>query len=110
MNSILLTTYEPYKIFIKNFLNKPLPYLRQKVDRHEMVVMLERMQHGTLVYQQYITADSSKHYILMKHPVYWEYTVVMTSKTWPFMEQLNRIVFMQQESGIRYNWEYSVVK
>lgn len=30
----------------------------------------------------------------------------MTSKTWPFMDQLNRIVLMQAESGIGGYWEY----
>lgn len=31
----------------------------------------------------------------------------MTSKTWPFMNQLNRIVLMQAESGIGGYWEYT---
>lgn len=110
MDAIRQSAYGPHKILIKNFQVKPLPYLRYQVDHQKMAVMVERMQHGTLSYQQFIDEDSSKHYMLMKNPVYWEYTIAMASKTWPFMEQLNRIIFMQQESGIRYYWEYLVVK
>lgn len=70
--------------------------------------MLETMQYGTLTYQEFIDKPSSKYYMLMKQQVYWQGTTIMTSKTWPFMEQLNRVVFMQQESGINYYWEQSV--
>lgn len=73
-----------------------------------MAVMLETMQDGTLTYQSFIDKESSYYYMMMKKQVYWQGTYIMTSKTWPFMEQLNRMVLMQQESGIRYYWEQSV--
>lgn len=88
---------------------KSIPELRQLVKQHKMAVTVEMMQHGALSYQSFIDKESSKYYMIMKQPMYWEYTIVMASKTWPFMEQLNRIVLMQQESGIRYYLEYSVI-
>lgn len=87
---------------------KPIPELGSLVREHKIAVTLEMMQHGTLSYQSYIDKDASKYYMIMKQPMYWEYTIVIASKTWPFMEQINRIIFMQQESGIRYYWEHSV--
>lgn len=73
-----------------------------------MAFSVEILQHGTVSYQSFLDKESSKHYMIMKEPMYWTYTVVMSSKTWPFMEQLNRIVFFQQESGLRYYWQYLV--
>lgn len=73
-----------------------------------MAVMLETMQYGTLTYQSFIDKESSEFYMLMKEPAYWQDTFIMASKTFPFMEQLNRIVLMQRESGIGYYWERRV--
>lgn len=54
-----------------------------------MSVTLELMQSGTLVYQPFIDKESSRNYMIMKKQLYWQGTFVMTSKTWPFMEQIN---------------------
>lgn len=70
-------------------------------QQRKIAVMLEIMQSGTMSYQPYIDKESSKYYMVMKDSMYWTPTIIMTSKTWPFMEQLNRIILMQQESGIR---------
>lgn len=82
--------------------------LLELVQKRQTAVLLETMQYGTLSYQPIIDKPSSKDYMLMKQEVYWQDTVIMASKTWPFMEQLNRIVFMQMESGIKYYWELTV--
>lgn len=73
-------------------------------QQRKMAIMLEIMQSGMMSYQPYIDGDSSRNYMIMREPMFWQATIIMTSKTWPFMEQLNRIVLMQQESGIRYNY------
>lgn len=78
------------------------------VEQRKLAVILETLQHGTLSDQPFVDRERAKNYMMMKYPVCWQGTIIMTSKTWPFMEQLNRIVLMQQESGIRYYWEYSV--
>ncbi|KAJ6637235.1 hypothetical protein Bhyg_09965 [Pseudolycoriella hygida] len=96
-----------HKTIIKGYVVKPIPELRVLVQQQKIAISVEMLQHGTLSYQSYLDKESSKHYMLMPHPIYWEHTIVMSSKTWPFMEQLNRIIFMQQESGIRYYWEHS---
>lgn len=83
--------------------------MAELTQQHRMAVMLEILQSGTLSYQPYIDKESSKFYMIQKELMYWQYTIVMASKTWPFMEQLNRIVLMQQESGIRYYWEHGVI-
>lgn len=78
------------------------------VQQRKMAVMLEAMQDGTLSYQPFIDKESSHYYMKTKKSVYWQSTCIIASKTWPFMEQLNRVVLMQQESGIRYYWEQIV--
>lgn len=100
--------YPPHIKFVEKYIVQGIPEIFQLVQQHRMAVTLETMQHGTLSYQEYIDKASSKYYMLMKQQAYWQGTTIMTSKTWPYMEQLNRIVFMQQESGISYYWERSV--
>lgn len=87
---------------------KSIPDVLKLVQKHKVAIMLETMQYGTLTYQEFIDKPSSKYYMLMKQQAYWQGTTIMASKTWPFMEQLNRIVFMQQQSGIGYYWEETV--
>lgn len=108
MDALQKSEYEPHKKLIKYYKEKSIPELTKLVKRQRIAVTVEKMQHGTLSYQSFLDNDSAKHYMIMKHSLYWQYTVVMASKTWPYMEQLNRIVLMQQESGIRYYWEYLV--
>lgn len=93
---------------MENYIVRSVPEVLKLVKQHRMAVILETMQYGTLSYQEYIDRPSSKYYMLMKQQAYWQGTVIMTSKTWPFMEQLNRIVLMQQQSGIGYYWEQGV--
>lgn len=73
-----------------------------------MAITVETLQYGALSYEPFIDNDASEYYMMMNAPLYWQYTVIMSSKTWPFMEQLNRIVQMQLESGIGYYWELKV--
>lgn len=108
MNTIEQSEYPPHKKLLQDFIVKSIPELHQLVQQKRIAVAVEMMQHGTLSYQAFLDKESSKYYMIMKQPMYWQHTVVMSSKTWPFMEQLNRFVFMQQESGIRYYWEYLV--
>lgn len=108
LEAIQGSDYPPHRKLIKNYKVKTIPELHQLVQHHRMAITVEMLQHGTLSYQSFLDQESSKYYMIMKQPLYWQNTVVMSSKTWPFMEQLNRIVFMQQESGIRYYWEYLV--
>lgn len=107
MDALRNSDYPPHKKLIKNYNVKTIPELTQLVQQNKFAVTVEMLQHGTLSYQSFLDKESSKHYMIM-NPMYWQNTIVMSSKTWPFMEQLNRIVFMQQESGIRYYWEYLV--
>lgn len=73
-----------------------------------MAITVETLQHGALCYEPFIDKDTSESYMLMHSPLYWQFSIIMSSKTWPFMEQMNRIVHMQQESGIGYYWERNV--
>lgn len=100
--------YPPHRKYVEKFIVKPIPEVLELTQQHRMAVMLEIMQHGSLSYQPYIDEETSKHYMIMKEAMFWQGTLIMASKTWPFMEQLNRIVLMQQESGIRYYWEHGV--
>ncbi|XP_037041531.1 uncharacterized protein LOC119078161 [Bradysia coprophila] len=95
-------------LFVKKFTVKSIPELRELVRQKRVAITMERMQHGTLSYLSYLERESSKNYMVMKQPMYWQYTTVMASKTWPFMEQLSRIVLLQQESGLQRYWEYLV--
>lgn len=106
--AIQQSDYPPYKKFVKHYIVKSIPEVHKLMKQQKFAVTLETMQHGTLSYQPYFDKDDSTFLMMTKYPVYWQDTVIMTSKTWPFMEQLNRIVLMQQESGIRYYWEQLV--
>ncbi|KAJ6635959.1 Glutamate receptor, partial [Pseudolycoriella hygida] len=97
--------YPPHKKYVEKYMVNSIPETLKLVQQHKTAIMLETMQHGTLTYQEFIDRPSSKYYMLVKKQVYWQGTIIMASKTWPFMEQLNRMVFMQQESGINYYWE-----
>lgn len=100
--------YPPHQKFIEKFTVKSIPEIFKLTEQRDMAVMLEFMQSDTMSYQPYIDRESSENYMKMKEPLYWVATIIMTSKTWPYMEQLNRIILMQQESGIRYYWERGV--
>ncbi|XP_063707554.1 uncharacterized protein LOC134836266 [Culicoides brevitarsis] len=108
--TIKQSDYPPFKKFVQKFVVKPIPEMHKLVKAEKFAVTLETMQHGTLSYQPYFDVEDSKFLMMTKHAIYWQDTVIMTSKTWPFMEQLNRIVLMQQESGIQYYWEMQSAK
>ncbi len=108
MDALQESDYAPHKKLVKNYLLKTISELHELVKQRTFAVTVEQMEHGTLSYQSFLSRELSKDYMIMKHPLYSSFTTVYTSKTWPFMEQLNRIVLMQQESGIRYYWEYLV--
>lgn len=100
--------YPPHQKYAEKFVVKPIPEMLELTQQRRLAVMLEIMQDGSLCYQPYIDEETSKNYMIMKEAIVWQATIIMASKTFAFMEQLNRIVLMQQESGIRYYWEHGV--
>lgn len=100
---------EPVQVrYVKNFLVLSVEEFHELVKQKKAAVIVETMQDGTLTYQSYVDKNDSRFLMIMKEPLYAQYTAMITSKTWPFIAQLNRIVFMQIESGIRSYWEYRV--
>uniref|UniRef100_A0A336LV05 CSON002664 protein n=1 Tax=Culicoides sonorensis TaxID=179676 RepID=A0A336LV05_CULSO len=95
-----------HKEYVKKFIVQPGEDWLKDVNAQRAAAMVETMEHGTLVYQPYINKNNSKFLMMLKETLYKEYTALITTKTWPYMEQLNRIVLMQMESGIKSYWEY----
>ncbi|XP_063697569.1 uncharacterized protein LOC134828520 [Culicoides brevitarsis] len=100
------STDPAFVIYAKNFKTYPVAKYHALVKQFKAAVLVETMQGGTLCYQDYIDKNDSKFLMIMKEPLYTSYTAPISTKTWPYMEQLNRIVFMQVESGIGTYWEY----
>lgn len=108
MFTIEQTDNEILKKFMAKYIVKAAPQLLKSVQKRKMAITVETLQYGTLSYEPFIDRATSEYYMMMKEPLYWQFSVVMSSKTWPFMRELNRIVFMQRESGIGYYWELKV--
>lgn len=46
---------------------------------------------------------------LMHHDIYYEYSLAMTSKTWPLKTHLDALIANVVQSGIQSFWEYQVL-
>lgn len=102
------STKPVYLRYVKDYLVLPVTEFHKIVKEQRAAVIVETMQGGTLSYQAYLDRNDSRFLMIIKEPLYVIYTAIITTKTWPFMEQLNKIVFMQVESGIGSYWEHQV--
>ncbi|XP_063702358.1 uncharacterized protein LOC134832305 [Culicoides brevitarsis] len=103
---VIQSTDPAFVRYAKNFKVHAVEDFHKLVKQQRAAVIVETMQGGTLCYQQYIDRNDSKFLMVQKEPLYTAYTGIIASKTWPYMEQLNRIVMMQAESGIGAYWEH----
>lgn len=82
----------------------------EEFERHimmnDIVIPTEQLQYGAIPFFGAVGEAIADHYMITEEYLYWEQTVIASSKTWPFMHLLNRIVQMQAESGIGKYWEY----
>lgn len=104
------STYPPHKKYVSKFVEEiSLKKIHEWVSEQRMAVIVQQMQAKPLVFFDYVDRNDSKFLMIMKQPLYYQYTAILTTKTWPWIDQLNRIVFMQQESGIWRYWAYKVI-
>lgn len=94
--------------YVRDYTVLPVAQLHELVKQKKAAVVVETLQGGTLTYQPYIEKNVSKFLMIMKEPFTLEYTALISTKTWPFMAQLNRIIFMYIESGLTGFEEYRV--
>lgn len=107
--AIMESTYPPHQKYVSKFIEElDLDKIHGWVKEERMAVIVDQMQDKTLVLFPYVNRNDSKFLMIMKQPLYFQYTAILTTKTWPWIEQLNRIVFMQQESGIWRYWAFKV--
>lgn len=107
---VVESTEPRYVRYVKKFKVHSVTEYHKLVSKKKAAVIVETMQGGTLSYQEYIKRNDSKFLMVQKDTLYTAWTGIITPKTWPYMEQLNRIVFMQAESGIGSYWEHKVRK
>lgn len=66
---------------------------------------------GHFAVSEYMTADALDNYLrLMPNELYSTYTVAITYKTWPYLQTFNQMISRAFETGLQYNWEYTVKK
>lgn len=105
--AIMESTYPPHQEYAKKFTEElDLNKIHGWVKQQKMAVIVDQMQDKTLVLLPIVDRNDSKFLMIMKKPLYFQYTTIITTKTWPWIEQLNRIVSMQQESGIWRYWAF----
>ncbi|XP_063702357.1 uncharacterized protein LOC134832303 [Culicoides brevitarsis] len=95
--------------YVSKFIVPETEDLQKLIKDEKIAVALDRTQAGTASVHNLLTRDDSKHLMIMKERLYAQYSVLIASKTFPYMEQLNKMAFWQQESGIREIWEYETV-
>lgn len=107
--AIMESKYPPHQKYTQKFVEElDLNKIRGWVKQQKMAVIVNQMQDRTLVLLPIVDRNDSKSLMMMKEPFYFQYTTLLTTKTWPWIQQLNRIVAMQQESGIWRYWAFKV--
>lgn len=94
--------------YVSKFIEMPKKEIRQLVKRKNMAIVIDKTQGGSVTIQGYIDEEDSKFLMIMNEPLYYQYSALIASKTWPYMQQLNQITFLQAEGGIRSYWEHQV--
>lgn len=97
------------KTYVSQFKTGTDEELHRLLKSRKIAVIADKTQGGTITVQGLIDPETSEFLMVMKEPLYTQYTALIASKTWPYMEQLNQIAFMQRESGVRKYWEYETV-
>uniref|UniRef100_A0A336LSD3 CSON002663 protein n=1 Tax=Culicoides sonorensis TaxID=179676 RepID=A0A336LSD3_CULSO len=98
-----------HKLYSSKFIEISIEKVQSLVKTRNMAVVCDKTQGGTVTIEGLIDQNDSQFMMIMQQPMYHQYTALIASKTWPYMEQLNRIAYMQQESGIQKIWEYEAM-
>ncbi|XP_055633900.1 uncharacterized protein LOC129774216 [Toxorhynchites rutilus septentrionalis] len=96
------------KLVSKFQVHSPLD-LREFADQGNVAFATARLKYGHLMLGEWITAENVRKYQLMKEDLYFEHEVSMATKTWPLMEQFNKLTMRTIEASIRYYQEQDVI-
>lgn len=103
-----LTEERNLRKYIDNFIVIPLTDIKRQ-DHTTSIFLTESTQNRALVnLNNILNHASAPNYMVAKEEICSQYTSVISHKTWPFMEYMNRLIYAITESGIREYWEYEV--
>lgn len=95
--------------YVSKYMTASVEEFHRLLKNEKTAVVIDKTQGGTYSVLGFFDRDCSRLLMAMKEPIYKQYTALITSKTWPYMPQLNKLALMQQESGVRKYWEYKTV-
>lgn len=102
-------TEEPnLRKYIDNFIQFPLTEIKYQSHTTSIFLTEFTQNHCVVNLNNILDHVSAENYMVAKEEITGQYTTVISHKTWPFMEYMNRIIFAITESGIRKHWEYMV--
>ncbi len=64
---------------------------------------------GSLTTQEYITEDNVRHLQVMRQDIYHQYTIAVTTKTWPMKMHLDKLILEYVQSGMLQYLEHQVI-
>lgn len=70
---------------------------------------IERLPYGHYAIGEYVTEESVGNYQIMINDIYYELCVAMSTKTWPMMSYLDKLILQITESGVQQFIELDVV-
>ncbi|XP_058823632.1 uncharacterized protein LOC131684626 [Topomyia yanbarensis] len=95
----------PYNVYLRkirdNFEVHNFLEMKTLADEGRVAIGVSRLNYGHYLIGDFITEENIMLYRLMQGDLYHDYEVSMTTKTWPFREQLSDLILRIVESGIR---------
>ncbi|XP_055604897.1 uncharacterized protein LOC129753122 [Uranotaenia lowii] len=107
--SILMATQPMILKLLDNFRTYPKEVLHGHTKQQDLAYSIERLPYGHFAIGEYIDEEASTEFHLMMEDIYWENCVIMSSKTWPMMKQLDYLILWIFQTGIQRQWEHRVV-
>ena len=88
-------------------------YSKEVLETHavkqDLSFSIERLPYGHYAIGEYITEETVGNYQIMLNDIYYELCVAMSTKTWPLMSYLDKLIVQITESGIQQYVEIDVV-
>lgn len=83
--------------------------LEWHAEKQDFSFSIERLPYGHYAIGEYVTEETVDKYQIMINDIYYELCVAMSTKTWPLMSYLDKLILQILESGIQQYVELDVV-
>ncbi|XP_055543535.1 uncharacterized protein LOC129729080 [Wyeomyia smithii] len=100
--SLLPSTNPAIVKILSRFETYPPEELQRLADKGNVAFCVGRQQNGHLVFGSWITHFNSHKYQLLLEDLYFVFHVAMATKTWPLMEQFNKLTMRTFDAALRY--------